>query len=216
LQNSNALSTPHAGVAASYAHELSSAFDAMDVSCVNSLLTRLTAVIQEGRGLFLCGNGGSAATAMHIAYDLSAAALDMGHTPCRVHALSDSPVRVTAIANDMAYEDTFARQLAASLMPGDALLVLSVSGESPNVVAAAKHARESGLEVLAVVGQPSTLGTLGDVTVVAGGGDYGLSEDIQLSIGHMAVRMLRRVRRFTCSPPPSLAGSPQRSLVRSD
>lgn len=187
----------------------------MDVSCVNSLLTRLDAVIQAGRGLFLCGNGGSAATAMHLAHDLSAAALDMGHAPCRVQALSDSPVRLTAIANDTAYEQIFTRQLAASAVPGDALLVLSVSGESPNVVAAARYARTAGLQVLVVVGRPSTLADLGDVAVVAGGGDYGVSEDIQLSIGHMAVRMLRRVRRFTCAQPAPLATPSQLTLGQS-
>ncbi len=178
------------------------------------LLARLETALRAGRGVYICGNGGSAATAAHLAHDLTSAMLDMGHRPCRVVAMSDSPVQLTAVANDLAFEEVFARHLAASAGPGDVLLVLSVSGESPNLLAAARYARAHGLEVLALVGQPSSLASLSDLAVLAGGADYGVSEDIQLSIGHMAVRRLRGVRRFTCRPSPHFTASRLQVLER--
>jgi len=201
-------------VVADYADDLSKALASLDGVAVNMLLARLETALRAGRGVFICGNGGSAATATHLAHDLTSAMFDMGHRPCRVVAMSDSPVQVTAIANDVAFEEVFARHLAASAQPGDLLLVLSVSGESPNLLAAARYARGHGIDVLSLVGQPSSLALLSDLAVLAGAADYGVTEDIQLSIGHMAVRQLRGVRRFTCRPSPHFTASRLQVLER--
>jgi D-sedoheptulose 7-phosphate isomerase len=80
------------------------------------------------------------------------------------------------------------------------VLLISVSGESPNLIRAAETTRELGVTVLSLVGQPSRLVSLSDQAVVVGERDYGLCEDLHLAVNHVAVRILRGVRRFECSP----------------
>ena len=124
----------------------------------------------------------------HMASDLSAASRFGASV---IVALPDNIARLTAIANDFSYEDVFARQVEAIGQPGDVLVLISVSGDSPNLLAAAAAARKAGMRSLALLGRPSALLPSMDCSVVLGDGDYGLAEDLHLAVTHMAVRMLR-------------------------
>jgi D-sedoheptulose 7-phosphate isomerase len=109
------------------------------------------AALETGHKLLVCGNGGSAADAQHLAAEL------VGHytadrRPLPAIALTADPSVLTSLANDFGFEQVFARQVAALGSPGDLLVVFSTSGNSPNVLAALEAARNSGLRSIALLG----------------------------------------------------------------
>ena len=142
-----------------------------------------------------------------MALDLSSAALAV-RRPASVRSLGDSSAALTAIANDLSYQEIYARQLRWYARPGDTLVLLSVSGQSGNLVAAAEAAHELGVRTMALVGQPGKLSDLAECVLVVGSSDYGVCEDMHLSVAHMAVRVIRGVRRLAVTDDPSL--SPRR------
>ncbi len=112
----------------------------------------LIAALGSGKRVYVCGNGGSAADAQHIAGELAGRfRRDRRALPC-VALTTDTSV-LTAVGNDYAFEQIFSRQVEALGQEGDLLWALSTSGRSPNVVAAAEAARQRGMRVLAMTGQ---------------------------------------------------------------
>jgi len=112
----------------------------------------IIAAYRSGGGVFLFGNGGSAADAQHIACELVGRFLTERRA-LRAQALSADTSVLTALANDYDYEMVFVRQLEASARPGDVAIALSTSGDSPNVVAALERARRMGLKTIAITGR---------------------------------------------------------------
>ena len=112
----------------------------------------LTDAYRAGRGVFLFGNGGSAADAQHIAGELVGRFLK-DRRALKAEALTTDTSILTALANDFSFDMIFARQLEANAAPGDIAWGLSTSGNSPNVVAALRYAREHGLKTLALTGE---------------------------------------------------------------
>lgn len=113
---------------------------------------RLIAGYRAGARVFMCGNGGSAADAQHFAAELTGHFI-FDRPPLGAEALHANSSHMTAVANDYDYETVFARALEASARPGDTLVAISTSGNSPNVIRAAKSAREMGVTVVAMTGQ---------------------------------------------------------------
>lgn len=97
-----------------------------------------------GRTIYTLGNGGSAAVASHFVNDLGVNSWVDGKPGFRVCSLSDNIASVTAVANDAGFEEVFRRQLACNMKPGDVVIALSVSGNSPNVIRAVEYANEAG------------------------------------------------------------------------
>jgi D-sedoheptulose 7-phosphate isomerase len=122
---------------------------------------------RNGGGVFLFGNGGSAADAQHIAGELVGRFL-RERKALRAQALSTDTSVLTALANDYDYDRVFVRQLEANARPGDVAFALSTSGNSPNVVAALNYARANGLSTVALTG--------------AGGGDCAAHADVLIAI----------------------------------
>jgi D-sedoheptulose 7-phosphate isomerase len=156
---------------------------------------QLWEVAASGGQIFVAGNGGSAATASHLALDLSKSTLgpDPGRAPLRIRAiaLNDPGPVITAWANDHGYERVFAEQITTHARAGDAAVLCSVSGNSPNVVAAARAARSIGMLVIALLGRPGgTMRELADLAIVVPSEDYQIVEDVHLAIGHMLTRWL--------------------------
>jgi D-sedoheptulose 7-phosphate isomerase len=112
----------------------------------------ILAAYRDGKGVFLFGNGGSAADAQHIAAELVARFLRKRQA-FRAEALSTNTSILTAVANDDSFEQIFVRQLEANAEAGDVAVALSTSGDSANVVAALRYAREHGLRTIALTGQ---------------------------------------------------------------
>jgi D-sedoheptulose 7-phosphate isomerase len=157
-----------------------------------ALVAELDDVRRTGATVFLAGNGGSASAASHLTQDLLKGTYTEGGPPLRAVSLADNLSMLTAFGNDCGYDRVFAEPLRLLARPGDRLLVISCSGTSPNVVAAARWARESGLRVLAVTaGTGGTLRELADLEVNTPTKDVGMAEAMHSMIFHFVTQSLR-------------------------
>lgn len=142
-----------------------------DASGLSPLLEEATSAMQSclatGHRILVCGNGGSAASAQHFTAELVCRfRIDRRALPAI--ALTADSMALTAIANDYGYERVFARQVEAFGTPGDVLLAISTSGNSPNIVAAVETARSVGCKVVALTGgDGGALAPLADIALRA-------------------------------------------------
>jgi D-sedoheptulose 7-phosphate isomerase len=153
----------------------------VDRAALSRLVEEVQATQWRGGTTFVVGNGGSAATASHWAHDLGRSAAIAGEEPLRAQALTDNAAQITAVANDHGYEHVFALRLAQIARPGDLLVAISASGNSPNLLRAAEYAGENGLVTAALVGfDGGALKDLVDVCVWVRTepGEYGLVESV--------------------------------------
>lgn len=111
----------------------------------------LAAAVKAARRVYICGNGGSAANAIHMANDLLACGI-------RAHALTADVATLTAIANDFSFDEIFSRQLSVYGEPGDLLLAMSGSGKSRNILLAIETASKIGMNVIRIFGSDMELG----------------------------------------------------------
>jgi D-sedoheptulose 7-phosphate isomerase len=126
--------------------------DRIDLDAVARVVERLRTARDSGATIYIAGNGGSAATATHLANDLGKAAKRSGRPPIRVLSLSDNISWFTALANDEGYERVFSGQLENFAKPGDVLIVISASGNSRNLVSAVDYARSQEVVTVGVLG----------------------------------------------------------------
>ena len=152
-------------------------------------ITRAAAIIANalatGHLVMVCGNGGSAAEAQHLAGEL-VGRFRREREPWPVMALTADSAVLTAVANDYGYEMVFARQVAAFGHRGDVLVGISTSGESPNVVNAACQARERGMSVIALTGrEPTRLGLFSDVAIAVPALETALVQEVHSVLVHV-------------------------------
>lgn len=142
--------------------------------------------------IYVAGNGGSAATASHLVLDLQKAARTAEGPSTRALSLSDSVGLITAWANDTEFERVFAEQLDVLAKPGDALVVISVSGSSPNLIALVDVARERGVTSVGLLGKDGGRARdLVDIPVVVSSDDYGWVESAHVVLHHVLTYALR-------------------------
>lgn len=168
--------------------------EALDLEAVSSAVDCLLDCWRRGGLVALAGNGGSASTASHMANDLVKATRAEGKSALRAIALTDNVPLLTALANDDGYETVFASQLNGLFGTGDVLVLISASGSSPNVVAAARRAQELGGKVVAFTGfDGGVLVKVADVAVHVPSerGEYGPVEDLHLILEHMITGCVR-------------------------
>jgi D-sedoheptulose 7-phosphate isomerase len=147
---------------------------------------------ERGGTIFVLGNGGSAATASHFVCDLTKGTLTQGLPAFRAVALTDNMPLLTAWANDTSYTRVFAEQLAALARPGDIIVAISASGNSPNVLAAAHGAHAAGASVVALTGPSGgRLAQLADLTIHVPAASIEQVEDAHLIIAHCLCVALR-------------------------
>lgn len=159
---------------------------AIPLDQVAELIALFKKAWHEDRRVFVFGNGGSAANASHFVTDLGKSASDATGKPFRCLSLNDNMSWITALGNDYSYEDVFLRQLSTLAGPGDIVFTMSVSGNSPNVVAAVKWAKSQGLYVVSLVGgKRGQLAELSDSVIVIDSTHYGRVEDAHMGICHM-------------------------------
>lgn len=156
----------------------------------------LSRAYREGAQVLVAGNGGSASTASHLACDLGKTVLGGDPTSrssrFRVVSLADNVALLTAWANDEGYETVFAEQVKALGRPSDVLVVLSVSGNSPSIIAALHAAREARVETVGLLGRDGgDAKDLVDHAVVVACEDYGHVESAHLVIGHLLTHWFR-------------------------
>ncbi|MBK8477961.1 MAG: SIS domain-containing protein [Opitutaceae bacterium] len=164
----------------------------LDTGAVAAAAGVLLEAYAGGRTVFVCGNGGSASTASHMAADLGKNTVAPGRPRLRVLSLNDNMAWFSALANDLGYENVFVEQMENLLQPGDVLVALSASGDSANVVRAAEFARAHGGRVVALVGfTGGRLLALADVAVHLRCDAYGPVEDGHLILTHVFTDAIR-------------------------
>jgi len=145
----------------------------------------------DNRSVFLCGNGGSAGNAIHLANDFVYGISKSRGRGLKCHALPANQSVMTCLANDVGYEHVYAEQVALYGKKGDLLIILSGSGNSANIINAAKEARLRGMYVIALVGfDGGYVSQLADLVIHSKIEDMQISEDIQLVIGHVVMQYL--------------------------
>jgi D-sedoheptulose 7-phosphate isomerase len=162
------------------------ALDSIPVEAVTKILDKLRQALKEDRQIFVFGNGGSAANASHFVTDLGKGAADKIGRRFRCMSLNDNVSWMTALGNDYAYEDIFVRQLMNYGKAGDVVLVMSVSGNSPNVVKALEWSKKNGLFTIGLVGaKRGRVAELAEQVIVIDSPHYGRVEDAHMGICHM-------------------------------
>ena len=145
---------------------------------------RLVAGYRAGGRVFMCGNGGSAADAQHFAAELTGHFI-FDRPPLGAEALHGNTSHLTAVANDYDYETVFARALEGSARPGDTLVAISTSGNSPNVLEAATTARNMGVTVVAMTGESGgKLAELADFLINVPSSDTGRIQESHIVFIH--------------------------------
>jgi D-sedoheptulose 7-phosphate isomerase len=188
-----------------YLGRLQAALDALDLACLERMTTILERCYATGQTLFVIGNGGSAATASHLAADFTKLSTPPGSTRrFRALCFNDSSAALTAASNDLGYDEVFIEQLRAFLQPGDVVLGISTSGQSRNVVRALDYAAGRGASVLAITGRHGTgLRALAHEALVIESGSVQRVEDVTLVAGHMICLMVRARCEASQAVPPS-------------
>lgn len=158
----------------------------LPVEKVSDIADAMLKVLENDRGIYAFGNGGSASSCSHFATDLGKGASDAIGKAFNVVSLNDNVSWITAIANDYSYEDVFFRQLKNIGKKGDLAITVSVSGNSPNCVKAMKWAKENGLTTVAFVGgKRGALADLCDHVIVVDETHYGRAEDLHMTLLHL-------------------------------
>jgi len=169
-----------------YKQALLESIDAIDLGKVNEAIEWFREVRDNGRQAFVCGNGGSAATASHFVCDMVKGASYNRQPRFRILALNDSLPTLTAYSNDVSYESVFVEQLKNFARPGDLLMAISGSGNSPNVVRAAEYANSIGCLTLALTGRDGgRLGAIAKLNIQVPVPHMGRIEDAHMIICHM-------------------------------
>ncbi len=147
---------------------------------------------QQGNQIFICGNGGSAGTSNHMVNDLSKGTAVADKKRLKVIGLADNMSLLTAYANDCGYETIFEEQLKNLWNPGDLLLAISASGNSENVVRAARYAEDNGGQAVGLLGfSGGKLKEICSVSIHFQSENYGSVEDAQLMFSHLSSQYLR-------------------------
>lgn len=174
-----------------YSSSLVSMLASEGINQVPDLCQDLLTCWNSRKGVFICGNGGSGANAVHLANDYLFGADKKNGIGLRVEALPSNSAIMTCLANDIGYEKVFSHQLRVKADKDDLLIVLSGSGNSPNIIEALKTAKDLGVKSWAVLGFDGGLAkTLADRVIHFPINDMQVSEDLQMIVGHMCMQWL--------------------------
>jgi D-sedoheptulose 7-phosphate isomerase len=175
----------------SYIDRLSAGITSTTAERSKELADALDKARAEKRSVFLCGNGGSAANANHWANDLIYGAGKNGRGGIRAHSLSANTSVLMCLANDTGYENVFSGQLDVLASPGDLLITLSGSGNSPNILRAIESGNRLGLETWAIVGFDGGAALkLAKHSIHFSNADMQASEDLQMVVCHIVTQLL--------------------------
>ena len=178
-----------------YSERLQAALRGADLSGIGKLAEAMLECWRGGQDLYLCGNGGSAGNAVHLANDLIYGIAKGKGSGMRAHALSANTAILTCLANDLDYSQIFSAQLDVYGRVGDLLVVLSGSGNSPNILRAIEQAKARGMKTFAILGYSGGKAkAMVDVPMHFAVDDMQIAEDLQLVAGHMVMQWLYRQR----------------------
>ena len=182
-----------------YIDRLKGCFNKINLEATEHLANELRKAWIDARNVYICGNGGSAANAIHIANDLhygiGACGPGKKLPGLRIEALPANAGVITCLANDTGYENIYSHQLKVKSRQGDILIALSGSGNSPNIVKALQSANEIGVNtyaILAFTGGKSK--ALAKTVIHFEINDMQIAEDTQLVVGHLCMQWLNSVK----------------------
>ena len=158
----------------------------LDAEQINAALNLLDETRQKKGRIYICGNGGSAATASHFQNDFNKGVSEYIDVPFRFHCLNDNVATLMAIANDIGYEEVFRFQLRNNLEENDVLVAISGSGNSHNVIHAVEYAKEHGCKIIGLTGfSGGKLRELSDISLHAPVNSMQVTEDIHMIFDHL-------------------------------
>ena len=204
----------------SYVRGIASCQEEVSLEKLDTILNVLSEAQRERRRIFILGNGGSATTASHMACDLGKGAAVPGLPRLRAISLTDNTALLTAWANDASYESVFKEQLATLLEPGDVVIGISASGNSPNVLRAIEFANQHGALTIGFIGfGGGKLKDLVQIDITVSSRNYGVVEDFHCVLNHVLAQYLTQINRLTTPvavakfPSPRIVAMPNSSAV---
>lgn len=178
--------------ATAYFQRLAAAAGTVDRQELEAAARLLEQRSSAGQMVFSCGNGGSAAIANHLVCDCLKGIRTASTLRPRVHSLSATIETITAIGNDIGYDEIFSYQLESLARPGDVLIAISSSGDSQNIVNAIERAREMSVSTIAMTGfSGGRSSKAADIRLHVAEYNYGIVEDIHQSLMHILAQTLR-------------------------
>lgn len=169
-----------------YIDQQKKTLSSIPVEKVSTLINIFKKALADDKQIFVIGNGGSASSASHFVTDLGKGSSDKTYRRFRCHSLNDNNSWITAVGNDYSYEDIFVRQLMNLARPGDLIFIMSVSGNSPNLVKAVEWCNKNGITSISLVGgKKGKLAEISNEVIVIDELHYGRVEEAHLSICHM-------------------------------
>ena len=169
-----------------YKADVLQAIETIELPKVSQAIDIFIQARQEGRRIFVCCNGGSASTASHFVCDMLKGASFQRDQRFRIMALTDSLPTITAYANDVGYDSVFVEQLKNFAEPGDVVMAISGSGNSPNVLKAVEYANSIGCRTIALSGRNGgKLGPMAQLNLQASHPHMGRIEDVHTIVMHM-------------------------------
>ncbi|WDF79156.1 SIS domain-containing protein [Mucilaginibacter sp. KACC 22773] len=176
-----------------YITRLTDILNKIEVAKLEQVITAMITAFKKGNTIYVVGNGGSAATASHMQADFRFFVRYFSKFRPKIIALTDNVPMITAIGNDNNFDDVFVEQMRGQFVPGDVLIAISASGNSPNLVKAAEYANELGGTSISFVGFLG--GKLNEISSISlytpnPKGDYGPIEDVHMILNHIIVNYL--------------------------
>jgi D-sedoheptulose 7-phosphate isomerase len=167
----------------------------IDQKILNKIIQEILNSIKNKRDFFSCGNGGSAATAEHLSCDFSKGSCTNTNLNFKVFSLNSNVALMTAIANDMSYDDVFSYQLNRYGKANDVLLAFSVSGTSKNIIKCAKIAKKKRIKIISFTGfNGGALKKLSNYNINFSSNNFGIVEDCHLTIMHFISQYIRNLK----------------------
>lgn len=174
-----------------YIEEEIRVLNSLDLDDINTVMNVLEKARLERHRIFICGNGGSAATATHFAGDFNKGLSEKLEIKYDFECLSDNLPMMMAVANDTSYDEIFRQPLMNKLHKGDVFIGISGSGNSKNVVNAMEYAKENGGITIAIVGYSGgKLKEIADYHIHVNIDDMQISEDIHMVLDHLMMHTL--------------------------
>ena len=192
---------PDLSFSESYLSELKDLLNIFPHEQLERIVECLLGAYENGRSIFVMGNGGSGATASHFACDINKGTCLALEKKFKVICLNDNIPTMLALSNDLSYEDIFVEQMKNFFQPGDIVMGISGSGNSENVLRAIKYALQNGGITIGFCGfDGGELGRLVDIPLVVESNDMQKIEDVHMIIVHMLMQAISTALNHTGNP----------------
>ena len=176
-----------------YAKSLQSSFENISKKDLKKISDSIEKTIKSNSNIFICGNGGSSSVSNHFLCDFQKGLLIDKKLKLKTYSLTSNTDLITAISNDLSYDDIFSLQLESLASKNDLLVLFSVSGTSKNIIKACKFAKKKKLKIISFVGfSNSLLKKYSDICLELNNYNFGISEDIFQSLMHIISQYLRQ------------------------